>query len=89
MSTGDGSACQCSKSGLARTLPRQRPYAGGGFGRSSICLSQTREARSAAQEGATSRESGRTSSEVTWTGIGVGGTKSDGSMPGSGGISRR
>jgi len=73
---GDGTACQCRRSGLARTLPRQRPYAGGGLGRSFRSLSHSAGVDSTAVDGWASRESGRTSSEVTFTGIGVAGTKS-------------
>ena len=70
-------ACQCSKSGLARTLPRHLPYAGGGLGSASTSLSQSTTAtpRSAVAVGCASRLSGRTSSVGMWTIIGECGTK--------------
>ena len=71
---GEGIGCQCSKSGLARTLPRQRPYAGGGWGRISMSLFQMwRDARVFVGDEMPSLESGPMSSAATWTWIGVGG----------------
>ena len=71
-------ACQCRKSGLARTLPRHRPYAGGGLGTDSTSLSHSPGgvSTSAVAVGSASRLSGRTSSAGMWTWIGVAGTKS-------------
>lgn len=77
-------ACQWRNSGLARTEPRQRPYAGGGLASCGGDLSQVWSGSAlsaAAAVGSASLESGRTSSTLPMrTRIGVAGTNSAASL---------
>lgn len=72
---GDVTGCKCNRSGLALTLPLQRPYAGGGFGTAWTSLSHSSLLGLAVSiVGCGTLVPSRRSSEDKWTGIGVAGT---------------